>query len=84
MKEAQNTEDAIAMAKAHLSNQLHIDHELIEVIASEECTWGDTSLGFPDPGTSYAQVLVSGYRVVLRAAGGTFEYRFGDNIMKMR
>ncbi len=84
MKEAQNTEDAINMAKADLSKMLSVDPELIEVIASEECTWGDASLGFPDPGTSYAQILVSGYRVVLRAAGGTFEYRFGDNIMKMR
>lgn len=84
MKEAQNMEDAIALAKADLSKRLSIDPELVEVITSEECTWGDTSLGFPDPGTSYAQILVSGYRVVMRAAGGTFEYRFGDGIMKMR
>ena len=84
MKEAQSTEDAITMAKADLSKRLSIGPELIEVIASEECTWGDTSLGFPDPGTSYAQILISGYRVVLRAAGGTFEYRLGDDIMKMR
>lgn len=84
MKEAQSTEDAIAMAKADLSKRLNIEPELIEVIASEECTWGDASLGFPDPGMSYAQILVSGYRVVLRAAGGTFEYRLGGNILKMR
>ncbi len=84
MKEAQSTEDAIAMAKADLSKRLSLGPEFIEVIASEECTWGDTSLGFPDPGMSYAQILISGYRVVLRAAGGMFEYRFGDDIMKMR
>jgi len=84
MKEVQSTEEAIAMAKEDLSKRLNMDPEFIEVIASEACTWGDTSLGFPDPGISYAQILVSGYRVVLRAAGGTFEYRFGDSIMKMR
>ena len=84
MKEAQSTEDAIALAKADLSKHLGIGPELIEVIASEACTWGDSSLGFPDPGMSYAQILVSGYRVVLRAAGGTFEYRLGGEIMKMR
>jgi hypothetical protein len=84
MKEAQNAEDAIAMAKADLSKRLSIGLELIDVIASEECTWGDSSLGFPDPGMSYAQILTTGYRVVLRAAGGTFEYRLGDGIMKMR
>jgi hypothetical protein len=84
MKEAQSTEDAIAMAIADLSKRLSIGPELIDIIASEECTWGDTSLGFPDTGTSYAQTLITGYRVVLRAAGGTFEYRIGDGIMKMR
>lgn len=84
MEEVNNAADAVARAKADLSKRLNIGQDLIEVLATEECTWGDTSLGFPDAGESYAQVLVAGYRVLLSAAGGTYEYRFGDGIVKMR
>ncbi len=84
MEEVHNAAEAIDMARADLSKRLGMLPELISVLTTEECTWGDTSLGLPDPGQSYAQVVVSGYRVVLGAAGGMYEYRFGDGIMKMR
>ena len=83
MKEPQSADEAIAAAKADLAKRLSLDTSLVEVIAGEACTWRDASLGIPEPGKSYAQILVDGYRVLLRAAGGTFEYRFGAGIMKM-
>lgn len=84
MEEVHNAAEAIDLARDDLSKKLGLLPELIAVLTTEECTWGDTSLGFVDPGESYAQMVVSGYRVVLRAAGGIYEYRFGDGIMKMR
>ena len=33
-------------------------------------TWPDASLGCPQPGMTFAQVLTPGYLVVIRDAGG--------------
>jgi hypothetical protein len=37
--------------------------------------WNDGSLGCPEPGLMYTQVLVDGYWVVLRAGGQEFDFR---------
>jgi hypothetical protein len=49
----------------------------IEVVVAEAVTWADGSLGCPQPGLSYTQALVPGYRIVLRAAGQTLNYHVG-------
>ncbi|MDW8101324.1 MAG: hypothetical protein RMK30_00375 [Anaerolineae bacterium] len=46
-----------------------ISREEIKVIMVECVTWPDTSLGCPEPGKFYAQVLVPGYRIVLEVKG---------------
>lgn len=43
----------------------------------EPVTWGDTSLGHPQPGQEYAEVLTPGYRILLSAGGRTLEYHTG-------
>lgn len=40
----------------------------------EEVTWRDGSLGCPQPGMRYKQVLVNGYRIVLRHGGSEYPY----------
>jgi hypothetical protein len=47
--------------------------EEIKVISVEEVVWPDTSLGCPEPGKFYAQVLVPGYRVILEVGGRRVE-----------
>lgn len=47
--------------------------EEIKIVSAEPVTWPDTSLGCPEPGKFYAQVLVPGYRVVVEARGQRFE-----------
>ena len=44
-----------------------------------ETEFRDASLGVPEPGKSYAQVITPGYIIVLRAEGGTYEYHAADN-----
>ncbi len=44
------------------------------VIAASAVTWSDGSLGCPEPGMMYTQALVSGYRVILEAAGTEYDY----------
>jgi hypothetical protein len=45
--------------------------------------WSDASLGCPQEGMMYAQVITPGYLIVLEAQGQTFEYHTdqGTNVV---
>jgi hypothetical protein len=47
----------------------------LEIVTAEERTWPDGSLGCPVPGMAYTQVVVDGYRIVVRAGARTLDYR---------
>lgn len=38
-------------------------------VSTEAVTWSDGSLGCPQPGQTYTQALVAGWRLVVRAKG---------------
>ncbi|MBI4322482.1 MAG: hypothetical protein HY675_28655 [Chloroflexi bacterium] len=57
-----------------LAQRLGISQDQITVAKVEEVEWGDTSLGCPEPGKLYAQVIIPGYRITLSAKGQTYEY----------
>jgi len=64
-------------ARETLADWLGVSSEEIEVIEVEEVEWSDTSLGCPQPGMAYAEVIVPGWRVVMRVGGETYEYHWG-------
>ncbi|GAB2567622.1 hypothetical protein [Kribbella endophytica] len=64
-------------AKADLAERLGVPVDDVTVVSSEEVTWPDSSLGCPQPGMMYAQVLTNGSRIVLSAGGQTYEYHSG-------
>ncbi len=49
-----------------------------ELVSAEAVTWGDGSLGCPEPGMAYTQALEEGMRVVVEVDGVTYDYRFGS------
>jgi hypothetical protein len=51
----------------------------IELVSSERVTWNDGSLGCPAGNEVYTQMLVRGYRVVLRAGEQNLDYRLADS-----
>lgn len=63
---------AVTRATSFLARRLAIPFEQITVISYEWVEWPDTSLGCPQPGMAYAQVIVPGYRVLLEVAGSTY------------
>lgn len=65
-------------AREALATWLGIPSEEIEVVEVEEVEWPDTSLGCPQPGMVYAQVIVPGCRVVMKARGEVYEYHSGE------
>lgn len=64
-------------AQEALANWLSIFSEEIEVVEVEEVEWPDTSLGCPEPGMAYLQVIVPGCRVVMRMNDEVYEYHWG-------
>ncbi len=69
-----DAETAVDRAREDLANRKGIDKEQITVVAVKEVNWPDTSLGCPEPGMMYAQVITPGHRIILSYAGQTYEY----------
>jgi hypothetical protein len=67
-------EPLVAQAIANLAARLGVDREEITVVSVEYVEWPDTSLGCPEPGQMYLQVITPGYRIILEVRGRTYEY----------
>lgn len=65
------------LAIRDLSQRLGLDPGLIQVVSAQAVTWPDASLGCPRAGMAYAQVLIPGYRILLKANGQLHEYHAG-------
>lgn len=65
---------AVDAAKAALAQEIGVKPEQIAVVSVEPVEWGDSSMGCPQPGRVYLQVITPGYRVVLEAQGQRYEY----------
>ena len=64
----------VELAKEDLARRLGISVSEISLISVEAVDWPDTSLGCPQPGMMYAQVITPGYLIVLEAKGQAYEY----------
>ena len=76
---------AVRAAIADLARLRGIDATRISVVAVETVEWSDSSLGCPQPGRAYAQVITPGYRVQLRLDNQTVTYhtnRAGSTVVQ--
>jgi len=64
----------VRLAVEDLAKRLELSPEQIRLVSVEAMDWPDTSLGCPEPGMMYAQVITPGYRIALEAEGETYEY----------
>lgn len=67
-------ESAVERAKSDLAARLSIGEEDIREQVSER-DFPDMALGAAEPGEMSAQMISSGWRIDLEAAGATYEYR---------
>ena len=68
----------VDLARVNLAQKLGVDLEAVTVQGVEEVEFPDASLGVPEPGETYAQVLTPGYVIKLEAGDETYEYHAGD------
>jgi hypothetical protein len=64
----------IEKATADLAQRLSISVTEIKLIEGIEVEWSDSSLGCPQEGMAYLQVITPGYRIALEANGTHYEY----------
>ncbi len=64
----------VDLAKKDLSERLNIPIGNIKLVKEEAVDWPDTSLGYPEKGMMYAQVITPGFRIILKAQDKLYEY----------
>lgn len=67
-------EELTELAIADLSQRLNISPTKIELASVEPTEFRDASLGVPEPGKVYIQIITPGYVIQLKAQGQTFTY----------
>lgn len=70
----QEAAQAVAWAQADLAQQSATPVEQIVVLSVEFVEWNDASLGCPEKGMMYAQVITPGYRILLKSGEKQYEY----------
>ncbi len=70
-------EDPLTAAIKDLSRRLQVTAEDVEVVKAEGGYWNDLSVGCPEDGVAYAQMVVQGYRFELQVDGTIYVYHQG-------
>lgn len=69
----------VDQATGDLADRLDVEPASITVVSAEAVSWGDTSLGCPQPGMRYAQVVTDGTKIVLEHDGTEYAYHSGGD-----
>lgn len=77
MNEPINQEQAVILAKQAASKHLNLPVEQLTVQQAQAIDWPDSSLGCPQPGMMYLQVITPGFKVLLKAAEKTYPVHVG-------
>jgi len=77
-EEGMSVEEALAKVKADLASRLGVTESEISLVSVEAVTWNDTSLGCPEKGMMYIQVLTPGFHFILEVDGTQYDYRTDD------
>jgi hypothetical protein len=59
---------------ADAARRLEVKENQVVLTEAERVTWTDGALGCPQPGMSYSQALVPGFRLLARSAKGAVRY----------
>ena len=78
-EEWQKAPQAALSARADLAKRLQIDIDTIKLISVEAVDWPDACMGIQTPGVLCAQVITSGYKVMLVANGQQYEYHTNES-----
>jgi hypothetical protein len=61
--------DAVARAKTTLAETQKVPEAALTLVSAKASTWSDASLGCPEKGHMYAQMITDGWTVILEHEG---------------
>lgn len=64
----------VILSRLHLARKLGLTPNEIALFEVRAAEWPDASLGCPQTGLQYAQVLTPGFQILLEAAGKLYTY----------
>lgn len=76
------SEEPLTKAIEDLAQQTGLPPDEISLVSMEAVDWNDASLGCPQEGFMYAQVITPGYKMILAAGGQQYEYHT-DQVMSV-
>ncbi len=62
------------LVKQDLAKQLSVTVDQITVVSVTPMEWPDSSLGCPQPGMAYSQIVTPGYRIILSQGQKQYDY----------
>ena len=65
---------AVQAVRRELAGRLAVAASRLKAVSVRPVTWSDASLGCPQEGFAYAQVVTPGYRVVMEYQDQQYEY----------
>ena len=65
---------ATVVARQTLADELSCEPEAIRIVGVEPVEWRDSSLGCPQAGMMYMQVITPGFRITLEHAGQQYVF----------
>ena len=80
---AYSKQDAVAYARKDLAERLGVAEDKIEEESVEEADFPNTALGAPTRGEMSGMMMTSGWRISLKAAGKSYEYRADRNQVRL-
>ena len=69
----------LALVLNDLAARTGLAQNELSITIDEAVIWPDGSLGCPSPGQIYEMAPVAGYRVLLQAAGSSYDYHLADS-----
>ena len=72
--ESETLTKLVELAKGDLARRLGVGVEEVTLVSAEAVEWPDASLGNPQPGMVYAQVITPGYEIILFVRVQEYEY----------
>ena len=73
-----NNEQAVRLAMLTLSQSLQLSETDMVVEKMTPVQWSDTSLGCPQPGMMYAQMISEGFKIIIKVDDKVFPVHTGN------
>ena len=68
-------EPIVSAVRQDLAQRSGATLDSIRLVSARAMRWNDGSMGCPQPGQSYMQVILDGFQVILEAQGRSYDYR---------